>query len=371
VRSAWVEVDLGAYRHNLRVIAARVAPARICPVVKANAYGHGLVACARIAEESGAAMIAVAIPEEGVELRQAGVRAPILVVGASLPDSAEEIVTNRLTQVVSRPEIARALGAAARARGTVTTVHVKVDTGMGRVGVEPEHAAEFCRWCAAVPGVRVEGVMTHFATSDEPDRGASERQLAVFRALMPAVTRALGGRPIFHTANSGAITYMPESWLDMVRPGLLSYGIPPAPVAPDLGLRSCLTVKARLTQLHTVPSGRPVGYGGTWIPERDCRLGVVPLGYADGYPRALSNRSHAIVAGQRVRVVGRVSMDQMLVDITDAPASLGDEVVLVGRQGAAEVTLWELADAVPTIVDEVMVRLHPRLPRRYTGRESS
>ncbi|MES4792063.1 MAG: hypothetical protein C4321_02930, partial [Chloroflexota bacterium] len=188
MRDAWVEVDLGAYRENLRRIAARVAPARLCAVVKANGYGHGMEAVARAAEEVGVAMVAVAIPEEGLALRGAGVRAPVLVMGATLPDHAAEIVGAEMTQVVSRPEVVRALAAAARATGKSARVHVKVDTGMGRVGVMVSEAVEFCRWCAAQPGIVLEGVMTHFQTSDEPDRSLSERQLRRFRSLMDPIT---------------------------------------------------------------------------------------------------------------------------------------------------------------------------------------
>jgi alanine racemase len=363
-RNAWVEVDLGSYRANLRAIARRVAPAAVCAVVKANAYGHDLLACARTAVSAGVAMLAVALPEEGAELRRAGVTAPILVLGVTLPGDAKSIVGDALEAVVTTKESALALSDAASAAARIQRVHAKLDTGMGRVGVPVEEGAAFCRWVASLPALSLGGVMTHFMTSDEPDRSLSLRQLGRFREAIPTIAAAVPSRPVFHAANSGAITWMPESWLDMVRPGLLSYGVPPSPDAPDVGVRACLELKARITQVRMIEAGRPVGYGATWTTPRPSLLAVVPVGYADGYPRALSNCAHALVRGARAAVVGRVSMDQLMLDVTDCGASLGEEVVLIGRQGDSTVSLWELADQVPTIVDEIMVRLHPRLPRK-------
>jgi alanine racemase len=368
MRPAWIEVDLAAYAHNLRAIRERVGDRRVLAVVKANGYGHGLVPIARTAVAAGADMLGVALVEEGIALRQAAIRAPILVLAPPLPEQAPAIVSHGLEQVVSHREVAEALAQAAAARGETVALHVKVDSGMGRVGVAPEQALELCREIAALPGARLAGVMTHFATADEPDVSYSRGQLERFLAVVRQVREAFPMPPLFHAANSGAIAAMPESYLDMVRPGLSSYGISPGPEGCELPLRPVMTLKARLTQIRDLPAGQPVGYGCTYTLTRPSRIGILPIGYADGYRRALSNQGEALVRGRRVPIRGRVSMDQLLVDLTDLPeVALGDEAVLLGSQGGDTITAWEIADRVGTIVDEVLVALTDRVPRVYSS----
>jgi alanine racemase len=368
MRPAWIEVDLAAYAHNLRAIREQVGGRRVLAVVKANGYGHGLVPIARTAVMTGADMLGVALVEEGIALRQAAIRAPILVLGPALPEQARAVVSHGLEQVVSHREVAAALAREAVARGETVALHIKVDSGMGRVGVPPAEALDLCREVAALPGARLAGVLTHFATSDEPDVSYSREQLERFLGVVRQVRETFPSPPLFHAANSGAIATMPESYLDMVRPGLSSYGIPPGPHDCDLPLRPVMSLKARLTQIRDLPAGQPVGYGCTYRLTRASRIGVLPIGYADGYRRALSNQGEALVRGRRVPIRGRVSMDQLLLDLTDLPeVALGDEAVLLGPQGDDTITAWEIADRIGTIVDEVLVALTDRLPRLYTS----
>jgi alanine racemase len=365
---AWVEVDLGAYRHNLQEVA-RHTGTRVMAVVKANGYGHGMVPVARAAIEAGAACLGVAMVAEGARLREASLDGiPILVMGAALEEQAAAIAAHGLSPVVTRPELAAALDRAGAEQRAQVPVHVKVDTGMGRVGVAPGEAIPFCRWVAAQPHLRLEGVMTHFATSDEPDITYSQEQLRVFRELAPALRVEFGPELILHAANSGAIARMPESWLDMVRPGLVSYGISPSPAATPLELRPCLALRGRITQVREFPAGQRVSYGGLFTTERPTVLGTLPIGYADGYRRALSNRGEALVRGRRVPIRGRVCMDQMVLELTEVPeAAVGDVATLIGADGAEEITAWDLGESIPTIVDEVLVALGERLPRVYRG----
>ena len=371
---AWVEVDLAAYRHNLCEVA-RHTGTRVLAVVKANGYGHGMIPVARAATEAGAAFLGVAMVAEGVRLRQEGVgpedggRAiPILVMGAALEGQAEAVAAHGLSQVVTRPELAAALQAAGARRGVRVPVHVKVDTGMTRVGVAPGETLRFCRWVAGHSRLRLEGVMTHFATSDEEDISYSLEQLRVFRELVPALRAEFGPGLLLHAANSGAIARMPESWLDMVRPGLVSYGIPPSPEPVPLDLRPCLALRGRITQVREFPAGQRVSYGGIFTTTRPTLLGTLPIGYADGYRRALSNRGEALVRGRRAPLRGRVCMDQIVLDLTDIPgAAVGDVATLIGADGADQITAWDLGEAIPTIVDEVLVGLGERLPRMYQG----
>jgi alanine racemase len=369
---AWVEVDLAAYRHNLREVA-RHTGTRVLAVVKANGYGHGMVPVARAAVEAGAAFLGVATVGEGVRLREARVGEaqgrlpiPILVMGAALEGQVEAVASRGLAQAVSRPELVRALDATAARRGVRVPVHVKVDTGMARVGVAPGEALLFCRWVSRQPHLQLQGVMTHFATSDEPDICYSMGQLRVFRELVPALRAEFGPELLLHTANSGAIARMPDSWLDMVRPGLVSYGIPPSPEPTPLDLRPCLTLRGRITQVREFPAGQRVSYSGLFTTQRPSLLGTLPIGYADGYRRALSNRGEALVRGHRAPIRGRVCMDQMVLDLTDIRgAAVGDVATLIGADGEDRITAWELGEAIPTIVDEVLVGLGERLPRVY------
>jgi len=400
VRPAWVEVDVTAIRDNISAIKQYVGPTTgVIAVVKADAYGHGLVPVARAALQGGATMLAVAIPEEVAQLRAAGIAVPVLIMGCSLPDQAETIIDLDASAVVSYPAAAQALAAAAQARGVHAHVHVKVNTGMGRVGVRWNEAVAFIREVAALPGIDLEGIMTHFATADYEDQTSVRTQLSRFVEVLDGAA-AHGIRPRYrHCANSAAITFLPESHFDMVRPGLILYGIPPVAMAADIPpetgfpgthtptkrwnyaqqrtedtrdryipipLRPALALKAQVVQVNHLPAGDAVGYSLTYRTTRDSTFALLPLGYADGLARALSNRGWALIHGQRAPIAGRVSMDQTLIDVTEIPGvAVGDEAVLIGQQGDQQISAWEIGLAMGSIAYEALTSLGARLPRIY------
>lgn len=364
-RPLWAEVDLDAIAHNVRLIKDRVAPAQVVAVVKANAYGHGAVPVGRAAVEAGAAQLAVACVDEGVQLRRAGIECPILVVAYAAPWEAEAIVAHRLTPgVIDRPT-AEAFAAAARAAGIRLQVHIEVDTGMARFGVLPEEVAGLVQLVDSLPELELTGMYTHYAVADTQDRDFTEQQYATFVQAASAA-----GRPVTrHTANSATVLDRPHmaQELEMARPGIAVYGYQPSDeVSRSLDLRPAMTLKAAVARVHTLPAGGTVSYGRTWTAPRDSRIALIPCGYADGIPRLTSNQGAVLIRGQRAPIRGRVCMDQFMVDVTDIPgAAAGDEAVIIGRQGQAEVTFEEVARLAGTINYEVMCAISARVPRIY------
>jgi len=362
MRAAWIEVDLNAYRGNLRALSEYTGRP-VLAVVKANGYGHGLRTMAAAALEAGCAGVAVAIPEEGAELRSAGQVGRIVVLGLALETHAALLVENDLEPVVTRHEVLSAVEAAARRHQKTVGVHVKVDTGMTRVGVEPQAALNFCRLAAATPGIRLAGVATHFASSEDVDLTPTSEQWQRFEPLARELA-SWSPRPVLHAANSAGAIWYPPARLDWVRGGLLTYGVPPAPRALPFPVEAVASLKGRIVQVRDVPAGVAVSYGGTWTAPRSSRLAVVPLGYGDGYPWALSNRGEALLRGQRVPIRGRVCMDQVVLDVTDLPpVSPGEIAVFIGRQEKEEITASEVAERAGTISYEVLTRFAARLPR--------
>ena len=370
-RPCWLDVDLDAIAHNVRAIARLVGPdTRICAVVKAEAYGLGAVEVARTALAAGAERLAVARVDEALQLRRAGIRAPILLIAGFVPAEAEAIVGFGVTATVVQARDGLALARAAGRLGTVADVHVKVDTGLTRYGAPPAEVPSLVRLLRGLPTVRLEGLYSHFASADEPDRSFTEEQLHRLYEVVAAVERDEGDGwrpPIVHAANSAATFREPTSWLHMVRVGIaLSGHYPSAHVPCDIALRPAVALRARLLAVKDVPAGTSIGYGRTFVADRQLRVGLVPAGYADGVPRSHSNRAVALVAGTRLPVVGRVSMDQCVVDLTENPwASPGNVVTLFGRDALGELSLDEYASWSDTIVHEVLCRIGPRVPRRY------
>jgi alanine racemase len=362
MRAAWIELNLDAYRANLRALGAYVERP-VLAVVKSNGYGHGMAVMGAAALEAGCLGVAVALPEEGAELRSSGFAGRIVVLGLSLEDHAELLVEHRLEPVVTREDVLSALAAAAGARGVTAPVHVKVDTGMHRVGVSPEVAPAFARRVLEDPHLALAGVATHFASADDEDLEAAEAQWRRFEPL----ARELGTwspRPMLHAANSAASLWFPPARLDCVRGGLLTYGVPPAPRELPFPVEPVASVKGRIVQVREVPVGEAVSYGGTWTAPRASRLALVPLGYGDGYPWSLSNRGEALVRGRRVPIRGRVCMDQLLLDVTDLPpVAAGEIAVFIGRQGEETISASDLAAAAGTISYEILTRWAARLPR--------
>ena len=359
-RPTWVEVDLDAIRHNARLL--KPDGAELMAVVKANGYGHGDVEVARAAIEAGASWAGVALVEEGLRLRRTGVEVPILVLTELPPGSEPVALAHRLTPTLASGEGLERLAGAAR--GPVP-VHVKVDTGMHRVGVwPPEDAAGFARRAQAA-GLEVEGLYTHFARSEE-DEVTTKEQLARFLGAVEAV-RAAGVSPrLVHAANSGATIRHPESHLDLVRPGIALYGIEPAPgVGGDLGLRPALRWRSEVSSVKRLAAGEAISYGHRYRLERDAWVATVPVGYADGYPRGLTNVGEVLIGGRRHRVAGTVTMDQLVVDCADREVHPGQEVVLLGSQGEEAIDADGVGRLIGTIGYEIVTRIGPRVPRRY------
>ena len=369
LRPTAVEVDLGALAHNLKEARRLVGPeVKVLAVVKADAYGHGAVPCARAFVGAGAAWLGVAIVEEGVELRRAGLVAPICVLSGLAGNEAGVLVQHRLTPIVYRPDQLAAVASAVRDAGLSRYgVHLKVDTGMGRYGVLPEDAGAFLDAFATHPALELEGLATHFGSADQGDDEAIRSQREKFEAVAQTLA-ARGLQPsLRHLANSACLLDHPETHADLVRPGLMLYGhAPAARLARRADLKPALTFRTRIAHLKSVPAGFPVSYGATYVTPRPSRLATLPVGYADGLPRAVSNRAELLVRGQRAPLVGRVCMDACLLDVTNVSgASLGDEVVIIGRQGALAVEAEELAVHADTISYEILCGIGKRVPRVY------
>ncbi len=358
-------VSLGRLRANLAAVAAAAAPARVMAVLKANAYGHGLEAVARcLAPQADA--FGVALVEEGIALRRLGIANPILVMGGIWTRQVPLFLEHDLTFTV--PSIARLrdVEEAAAARGTRAKVHLKVDTGMERIGVHHYSAPGLLEAAARSPHVEVEGIYTHFANADAEDLGHARLQLERFHEVLRFYERRSLPVPVRHAASSAALLRMPEARLDMVRPGILLYGVYPYPGAPRrVEVAPALSWRSRVVYFKVVEAGSPVSYGSTWASDHRVRVVTVPVGYADGYFRAMSNRAEVLLRGRRRAQVGRICMDQMMVNIEWGEAWNGDEVVLVGEQGGASVTVEELARWAGTIPYEVLTAISERVPRVY------
>jgi len=370
-RPTWAEVDLDAIRHNLatlRALAGGGVPVR--PVVKADAYGHGAVPVAGAALDAGAGWLGVALVEEGLALRAAGIDAPVLVLSEPPVDAADAVVGGQLTPVVyTTPGIEALAKAVAAANADPLPVHLKVDTGMHRVGCPPEAVEPLVAAVSARPELRLDGLCTHFAVADEPDRPETAAQLAAFGAVVDALARH-GTRPaVLHAANSAGLLAFPDARLDLVRVGIALYGVAPsAQLADRVALTPVLSLHARVTHVQTLPAGTRVSYGLRYALDEPGRVATVPVGYADGVPRNLGLRGgEVLIGGRRHPIAGTVTMDQLMVDVGSSPVEVGDEVVLLGRQGGETVTAAEWADRLGTIAYEIVTGIGPRVPRRYLG----
>lgn len=391
-RPVWAEIDVDAIAHNTRVMAGVAAPASVCAVVKADGYGHGAVAAARAALAGGASMLAVAVLEEAAELRAAAITAPILLLAEPPPSTVDMVVALAVTPVVYSHAFVDALEAELdRPRwpsGSSPTspnspgpdhtqrwpVHLKVDTGMHRVGCHPADAAGLAQKIATSAALRLDGLMTHVATGDVAGHPLLDAQLARFAATYETL-RALGVSPaMVHAANSATAILVPEARFSMVRCGISLYGIEPAPgIGADLGLRPALRLAGRISRLHELETGESVSYGARHVCERPSIVATVPIGYADGIPRALGLvGGPVLVGGRRCPIVGVVTMDQLMIDLgrpgeVDRSTAVGSEVVFLGRQGGDEITANEWARLLDTIGYEITTRIGPRVPRIVVG----
>jgi alanine racemase len=368
LRPTFLEVDLDRLAANYRVIAAHVAPARVMPILKANAYGHGLCEVGRLLERLGAPYVGVAYLEEGLRLRQHGVRLPILVMGGILGEQIPRFLEHDLTLTASSVDKLRAIDRHAGAMGRIATVHLKIDTGMERIGVHWYSADTLLEASLECRHVRVEGIFTHFANADGPELAHARLQLERFHDVLRFYERRSLPPPLRHAASSGAILNLPDSRLDVVRPGVLFYGAGPSPESPaTIGVRPALRWLTRVVYFKVVKPGQPVSYGSTWAPAGLTRVVTLPAGYGDGYIRAMSGKAEVIIHGKRYPVVGRICMDQVMVDIGWDSAYNGDEVVLLGESGGTAVTVEELAAWAGTIPHEVLTSINTRVPRVYRG----
>ncbi len=372
LRPAWAEVDLSAIASNMKQLRRAAAPgARIMGVVKANAYGHGAVPVSNAVLRNGADYLGVAILDEARELRQAGITAPILILGYTPCEQAEEAVNLDITQTVYSGEGAHAISQAAVKLKKQAKIHIKVDTGMGRLGFPADESsiAEIIK-AAALPGIAVEGIMTHFSVADTADKEYTYHQYALFSEVISQLRNRGFPDVIKHAANSAALIDLPGVHLDMVRAGISVYGLYPSQEVQkgNLDLKPALSLKARVAYVKTVPADTSISYGRTFVTKGETRIATIPVGYADGYSRLLSNKAHALAYGVRVPVIGIVCMDQLIIDISEVPeVRVGDTVTLIGREGEQSVTADELADLIGTINYEIVCMISSRIPRLYVG----
>jgi len=378
-RPTWAAIDLDALTTNFHMVKDRVGPdVNVMAVVKANAYGHGAIECARRLEAEGADWFGVALPEEGVELRNAGISKPILCLAGFWGSQATLCIERNLVPVVHRLDMLEAFDRAARERSIVADVHIKIDTGMGRLGVRFDEVVAFAEALKSFSNIRVDGLMTHFAAADEPSCAPlTDDQIKRFENAL-AVFAAHGYKPTYrHLANSAAIFAQPTAWGNMVRPGGILYGLWRdilAPAARSENFQPVMSLHSRIMSLKWVRLGETVGYGCTFEASRKTLVAAIPVGYHDGYMRALSNRGHAIIRGVYATVIGRISMDLTLIDVTNVPGvQLEDEVVLMGHDARLSISAEELARTAGTLSYEVTCGIGQRVPRVYVspGSEAS
>jgi alanine racemase len=364
----YATVNLAALAHNLSRIKRYLLPGcDVMAIVKANAYGHGAVDSAHALARQGVTRFAVASLDEGIALRQATHSASIVVLGALFEEQMPDLVAHRLTPVVSDRHILPALAKAVRSQPTPYPIHLKFDTGMGRLGFSPEELLSLLDNPILRNPIQVEGIMTHLADADGTDSGFTERQLGLFRAMLEQIRQRGLTLPLMHAANSAAIVRFPDAHFSLVRPGIMLYGyhtLPPSVSVPDL--QPVLSLRTTIVQLRTMPRGGTVSYNATFVAKRPTRIAVLPIGYADGYSRRLSNRGWVLIQGRRAPIVGLVCMDMIMVDVTDfAQLQVGETVTLIGRQGEESIWADEVADWIDTIPYEVLCGIGSRVPRLY------
>lgn len=368
-RPTVVEINLEAITANVRAIRQAVGPlVKIMPAVKADGYGHGSVQISRAVISGGADVLGVASLEEAMTLRDAGITAPILILGCSTYDSTPDIIEHGISATVCDLGFAEVLSEEAVRQGKTALAHVKVDTGMGRIGVPPSQASELVTTMAKTPVIKLEGIFTHFPSSDEPDRAFTEEQIRVFKSILSDLDVRGITPEIAHASNSAAVLDYPEANLDMVRPGLIAYGLYPTPdVSRSIKLQPALTFKTRIMFIKESPAGTTVSYGRTYTTKRTTKVATIAVGYADGFSRDLSNRGQVAVRGRRVPVIGRVCMDQTMIDVTDVPdVQVGDEVILLGG-GYDFMSVERVAEMLNTIPHDVICAIGKRVPRVYSG----
>lgn len=366
-RPTRIVVDLDQLTFNLRSIRAHVG-VPVMGIVKANAYGHGLVPVALHLQAQGVDQLGVAFVEEGMALRQAGITTPILVLGGILGRQVTQYLAHDLEITVSSVDKLRQVEAAAQAMERKAVIHLKIDTGMERIGVHSYSARTFIEAALASRWCELKGIYSHLACADDPASPMTLQQLERFQEACGHIERLGAPMPLRHLANSGGVLHFPQTWLDMVRPGILMYGVLPDPASRDaVDVRPAMSLASQVVYFKVVKAGNTVSYGATWTAAHDTRVVTVPIGYGDGYPRSLSSRGEVLIRGQRHPIVGRICMDQFMVDIGEDSAWNEDEVILIGTQGGERITAETVARQAGTIPYEILVGLNDRIPREYQG----
>lgn len=371
-RSTYAEIHLDSFRHNLLAVRnALSSDVKILAVVKADAYGHGAVACAKVAANAGADYLGVGILEEGAELRKNGITLPILVLGGIFQNEIKDLIHYNLSTILSDPNLANALSQEAGKEGKTVGVHIKIDTGMGRLGILPEdfnpgHMRQY-------KNLRIEAIFTHFSSADEDDPGYTLLQLSRFNSILSQLKTAGVSAQFTHCANSAALLKFPQSWFNMVRPGLILYGALPSPslkpysvLHDDVRLQPVMQLKSRIIQINRIPKGHYLSYGRNHMTQRDSLIATLPVGYADGLTRRLSGKMSVLVNGKKMPQVGNICMDMCLVDVTELPSvQVGDEAVIFGRQKDEVITVEEVAEQCGTLPYEILCAVSKRVPRVY------
>ena len=367
-RPTFCSVDLAALRWNFRQVRKKVGrKVQVLSVVKANGYGHGAREVAKALEHEGSDAFGVATLEEGVELREAGIRSPIVILAGFYPAQLDQLLRHRLIPVAIEPDGLRRLETLARKRGVSLGFHLKVDTGMGRIGFLASEIDSWLPELSRLRSLRLGGLFSHFSHAENVGGIYTQNQLKLFHGLVARLRSAGYDPPLVHLANSAAVIALPSAHFSMVRPGLMLYGIYPSPgMASQVALKPVLSWKTRILQLKKIPKGSSISYGQTFVTRRESLIATLPVGYADGYPRLLSNRGVVLVRGKRAPIVGRVCMDLTMVDVTDIRGvQQGDEVILLGKQGRDTISADEMALWAETISYEILTSISARVPRIY------
>lgn len=369
VRPTLVEVDLDRLANNFLAIRQHVSPVKVMPILKANAYGHGLLRVAQLMESLGADYIGVAVLEEGILLRQNGIRMPILVLGGILGNQVPGFLKHDLTITASSIDKLSQVDEIAAQMGVKAKVHLKIDTGMERIGVHYYNAHSFLESALKCRSINYEGIYTHFANADQADLQDARQQLERFQEVLYFYDKhSLPPPPLRHMANSPAILQLPEAWFDIVRPGILLYGVyPSSSIAHKVDVYPALSWRSRVVYFKVVLPGHAVGYGSTWKADHMVRAVTAPVGYGDGYFRSMSNKAQVIIHGKKYPVVGRISMDQIVINIEWDSAYNDDEVILIGESGGESITCEDLAEWAGTIPYEILTNINTRVPRVYLG----
>lgn len=367
-RPAWLEIDLKALENNYKFIRSRIKnKSKIAAVVKADAYGHGAVKIAKKLENLGVEYFCVGSPDEGVELRSAGIDKPILVLAEVLESQYEDIVKGNLIQTAASKKTLKSLNKYAEKINKNIKVHLKIDTGMGRIGFFPEEILDIFELAQKLRNIEVEGIFSHFARADEYNKDFSYQQLEKFKKSVQKIKKKASAPPLFHIANSAAVIDLPETSFDLVRPGIMLYGMEPSQeLKNENNLQPLLSFKTRVVEIRKLPAGFPISYGSTYKTKSEEKMAVLPVGYKDGYPRLLSNKGEVLINNKRAPIRGKICMGQTIVSIDHLNnVEIGDEVVLIGSQGDEEIKAAEIAELCGTINYEIICNLSDKLEKKY------